>query len=234
MKHRVQGFTLIELLIVVAIIAILAAIAVPNFLEAQVRAKVSRCKADLRTLATAVESYRTDNNTYPLVKLVEQNTSTGPGNAEADPYPFVAAPGSNNEFYFSDKFPITTPIAYLTSMPPDPFFRMIIASPASGTTGLSPNPKRREFQYSSSQYSAAAGSAALAGFELCYGSWRMWSGGPDGYRRDILLRQSNASTSMRCYDPTNGSVSFGDIWRTPKNPDGGRPTYNTPPDDWTP
>jgi len=59
------GFTLIELLIVVAIIAILAAIAVPNFLEAQVRAKVSRVLSDLRTVSLGLEAYTVDNNTYP-------------------------------------------------------------------------------------------------------------------------------------------------------------------------
>ena len=61
-----KGFTLIELLIVVAIIAILAAIAVPNFLEAQVRAKVSRAHSDMRSLATAIEAFRVDVNEYPL------------------------------------------------------------------------------------------------------------------------------------------------------------------------
>ncbi|MBN1477342.1 prepilin-type N-terminal cleavage/methylation domain-containing protein, partial [Candidatus Sumerlaeota bacterium] len=62
-RHR--AFTLIELLIVVAIIAILAAIAVPNFLEAQTRAKVSRVKADIRSVATALEAYIVDYNMYP-------------------------------------------------------------------------------------------------------------------------------------------------------------------------
>ena len=55
-----KAFTLIELLIVVAIIAILAAIAVPNFLEAQTRSKISRVRSDLRSLATALESYCVD------------------------------------------------------------------------------------------------------------------------------------------------------------------------------
>ena len=63
---RRHGFTLIELLIVVAIIAILAAIAVPNFLEAQTRAKISRAKADHRTIATGLETYQIDNNVFPL------------------------------------------------------------------------------------------------------------------------------------------------------------------------
>lgn len=64
--HRTsRGFTLIELLIVVAIIGILAAIAVPNFLNAQIRAKVARCKSDLRSIGVALEQYSLDNGYYP-------------------------------------------------------------------------------------------------------------------------------------------------------------------------
>ena len=81
---KTKGFTLIELLIVVAIIAILAAIAVPNFLEAQVRSKISRAKADMRTLATAVESYVVDNN-QPPYGYIQSNFDalplSGPGSA---------------------------------------------------------------------------------------------------------------------------------------------------------
>lgn len=60
-----KGFTLIELLIVVAIIGILAAIAIPNFLQAQTRAKVSRVHSDMRTIQLAMEVYRTDHPAYP-------------------------------------------------------------------------------------------------------------------------------------------------------------------------
>ena len=60
-----DGFTLIELLIVVAIIGILAGIAIPNFLGARNRAKISRVFADFRTIGTALEAYYVDNTEYP-------------------------------------------------------------------------------------------------------------------------------------------------------------------------
>jgi type II secretion system protein G len=94
MKYNRIGFTLIELLIVVAIIAILAAIAIPNFLAAQTRSKVARTQADMRSVATAVESYYVDNNDYPWV---------------------VQNPGYNLPKNF------TTPISYMSSLPKDPF-----------------------------------------------------------------------------------------------------------------
>lgn len=66
MRTKESSFTLIELLIVVAIIGILAAIAVPNFLNAQLRAKVSRVYADQRSYATAMETYNLDWNNFPF------------------------------------------------------------------------------------------------------------------------------------------------------------------------
>jgi type II secretion system protein G len=67
MKIRLkkEGFTLIELLIVVAIIGIIAAIAIPNLLNAIQRGKQKRTMADMRAVGTAVESYAVDNNKYP-------------------------------------------------------------------------------------------------------------------------------------------------------------------------
>ena len=64
MKRNQKGFTLIELLIVVAIIGIIAAIAIPNLLNAIQRGKQKRTMSDLRTVATANESYSIDNNQY--------------------------------------------------------------------------------------------------------------------------------------------------------------------------
>ncbi len=59
MLKRIKGFTLIELLIVIAIILILIAIALPNFLEAQIRARVTKANGEMRSLSTAVFDYNT-------------------------------------------------------------------------------------------------------------------------------------------------------------------------------
>ena len=62
---RSRAFTLIELLIVVAIIGVLAAIAIPNFLLAQIKSQIARVEGDIKALSTAMEVYRLDNNDYP-------------------------------------------------------------------------------------------------------------------------------------------------------------------------
>jgi len=99
-----RAFTLIELLIVVAIIAILAAIAVPNFLEAQVRSKISRARADIRTIDIALETYTIDNNHYPNMDPI-LHTIINYGSSKLK----------------NRLITLTTPLAYLSSIPKDVF-----------------------------------------------------------------------------------------------------------------
>ena len=69
-----KGFTLIELLIVVAIIGIIAAIAVPSLLSAIQRSKQKRTMADMRSIGTALETYQIDYNKYPQTGQANLNT----------------------------------------------------------------------------------------------------------------------------------------------------------------
>jgi type II secretion system protein G len=85
-----KGFTLIELLIVVVIIGILAAIAIPKFASTKEKAYLATMKSDLRNLITAQESYFADNNQYTTALPVTMYTvSTG------DAGPTITVTGSN-------------------------------------------------------------------------------------------------------------------------------------------
>jgi len=74
-----QGFTLVEIMIVVAIIALLAAIAIPNLLRAKMTSNDALAKATLRAMSTAAESYGTANNgNYPANETALTTGSTPP------------------------------------------------------------------------------------------------------------------------------------------------------------
>ena len=110
-SHRKgRGFTLIELLIVIAIILILIAIALPNFLAAQTRAQVTKALADGRSLITAMYSYQNDWKRFPLDShdRWEAGISTGSWALYSNKLP---SPGTV----------LTTPTAYIHTIPFDPF-----------------------------------------------------------------------------------------------------------------
>ena len=77
MRNREAGFTLIELLIVVVIIGILAAIAIPKFASTKQKAYLAAMKSDLRNLATAEEGYFSDNTAYFNGTWTSSTTTNG-------------------------------------------------------------------------------------------------------------------------------------------------------------
>lgn len=207
-QMRTHAFTLIELLIVVAIIAILAAIAVPNFLEAQVRAKNTRVLNDMRSIATALETYRLENSGYPEYAVIV----TPPGTTIQDP----AVVHGMDYFEHLSRRPglcVTTPIAYLNTIPPDLW--------AIGHFDDGPRPQIHDFSYKNSRQNNRIFTGDRStepwlgpnGEKLLkdWGEWRLSSGGPDGTRIGDIKKNI-------IYDPSNGTTSAGDIVRSHRNP----------------
>lgn len=183
---KLKAFTLIELLIVVAIIAILAAIAVPNFLEAQTRAKISRNKADMRATVTGVETYHIDNNLYPF--------PSDPFGAPIPP-PFTVP-------WFETKIPtsVTTPIAYLNTRFPDPYHpkEAVLEDPVYHLM-VRDYAKRQNTEDQFNSY------VKIFGASETQTKYVMLGHGPD------VDHDGPDNSDPQIYDATNGTVSNGDI-----------------------
>ena len=233
-----KGFTLIELLIVVAIIAILAAIAVPNFLEAQTRAKISRAKADMRTSSTALEAYCVDNNGYP------NPHSFGIATAKTNPADALVDSGNPTSNHILER--LSTPIAYVTTaFTKDPFklrgryssaTAQGIASIVNATAvpadddAAKLNSSIYQAWNSDQRYTIPPDGFSSANLPKKTTAWLLHSAGPDGnyYNLGGVLSNDGVDqlpyTVQMIYDATNGTVSRGSIWRT-GGASGGSGTY---------
>lgn len=210
-----RAFTLIELLIVVAIIAILAAIAVPNFLEAQTRAKVSRVRADMRSVAVAVESYGIDYNTYPPTGIYSGDTAY----TAATVYP------RSLRTSIAGITVLTTPVAYITSFPRDPFPAVEHWSGQDPTNSALGRTDRPLFFYNVITYSQRGtrpDGIFVPEFNRGFG-WSTHSVGPSGLRWAAWPPSPVVPSYLIPYDPTNGTVSQGGIVRYGP---GDNPYYN--------
>jgi len=205
-SHKPQAFTLIELLIVVAIIGILAAIAIPNFLQAQIRAKVARGQAEMRTLGVNLETYRTDADVY----VPDPTWWFGFCPPSWDP-------SKCNSGSVSEKYPLrllTTPIEYTASLPTDPFPNRTDWLPHE-------NPQYRYF----SDICWKPVLQEAQGFPETPYRWALVTAGPDQWSNvgEYLMFGEQTLNSISgisgwfndgaLYDPTNGTVSDGDIVR---------------------
>lgn len=149
---NIKAFTLIELLIVVAIIGILAAIAVPNFSQALVRARVANVQALLKTMEISAEQYRMDNNSLP---------------------PHFNTPQQNAW--------LTTPVAYMSERPIDIFqdFHGKAGSTRGGWSEYSKNARFGcpHYEFIISDGNAVDRSKAIAGVPDL--DWWIYTIGPD-------------------------------------------------------
>lgn len=180
---KCRGFTMVELTLVAIIILILISIALPNFLEAQIRAKVTAANGDMECLAQALEEYYIGYRAYPLnvvSKLPEGGLSED----------------GNPNLRGSALTVLTTPVVYLSALPLDQFF---------------PQGKQRELFDYINFVDLTGGPISKTSFRSSgSAAYVLVSVGPN---RESDTFAQKIPPVMLLYAPTNGTSSPGDIHR---------------------
>jgi len=199
LRHNSPGFTLIELIIVVAILAIMAAIVIPNFLEAQTRSKVSRVKADLRSVAFAMETYHVDYKNYPPARSYCAGSMDSVGDYNMCP------------------IEITTPVGYIECRPKDVFnkkhyYKYIC--PGFGYANGAPTILAIWVPRDFPNNSPATDDIPYFDYANSPVKWSLWSVGPKGDVGFWEAGMRHHPVPPRVwYDPTNGTISNGIVAR---------------------
>jgi len=209
---------------------------VPNFLEAQTRSKVARSKTDLRAVAVGLESYKIDNNWYPInmYSTAYYYDQAGMGGVN-DSCGFKPIAHERGRTVAACLWRVTTPVAYLTSIdgfkspfwPTQTYFDWVLG-PNCNSVG--PINVGATYLFGASQFATrqmptngmAISNPAWGSAEMMrpYHSWFLYGPGP----QDAALKSStfwikagapyDSYTPDQPYDPTNGTVSAGQIART--------------------
>lgn len=202
---KTKAFSLLEILVTVAIISILAAVAIPNYLTAQTRAKVARVQADLKAFDAAIITYILDHTKKP---------------------PTHASAGYDTGNWWGFLTPsLTTPVAYLTALPPMVFNdskiqqRWCDEEPLTHRAGNQPGTFVRDTYNLAYHFQVGEEMTTTETMRLPAGTiftakmrdtfkmsgYVLYNCGPD--RID-----STALALPQFYDPTNGTDSYGDLY----------------------